>query len=183
MIPVFITLGSNIAPEQNLPEAVRRLAAAEGLKLRGVSRVYETAPLDAQGAVNPEQAPFLNAAVLVDTDRDILDLKQHVLRAIEAEMGRVRSADKYAPRPIDLDIALYGDQVLGLIIEDPGDNHEIIFPDPDITRYAHIALPLADLDPEFRHPVSGETLGTIAARFQSTPGIRLHPLALPTSQD
>jgi 7,8-dihydro-6-hydroxymethylpterin-pyrophosphokinase len=66
----------------------------------------------------------------------------------------VRSEDKNAPRTIDLDIALFGQQVL-----DVGPRH---IPDPDIYKYPHIAVPLADLAPQQRHPETGQTLLEIA---------------------
>ncbi len=59
-----------------------------------------------------DQPNFLNAAVLIETDLTAAELKEQVLQVIERELGRVRTADKNAPRTIDLDIALFGDQVL-----------------------------------------------------------------------
>ena len=85
------------------------------------------------------------------------------LRKIEADQGRVRTADKYAPRTIDLDLSLFGDQVLS------GSDYQI--PDPELTRLAHLAIPLAELAPEFRHPSLDETLRQIADRLR--PGSKL----------
>lgn len=149
-VPILITLGSNIDPERNLARAVDQLA--EHLTVRAVSLAYETAP--AAGSSGP---PFLNAAVWVDTELPPATLKFEVLRAIEAKLGRRRTADKNAPRTIDLDLALYGDRV----IDDPTGG--LVIPDPDILRWPHVALPLADLAPDFVHPVDGRTLGEIAA--------------------
>jgi 2-amino-4-hydroxy-6-hydroxymethyldihydropteridine diphosphokinase len=163
--PVFIALGSNIEPEKNLPRAVRRLAGR--FRVQAVSRVYRTAPLGLTA-----QADFLNAAALIETDLSPLALKYDVLRPIEASLGRIRGADKNAPRTIDLDIALYGD----LILDDPA--HRITIPDPDIITRAHLALPLADLAPDFVHPLAGRTLSEIAARFADHPGVTLHALTL-----
>jgi 2-amino-4-hydroxy-6-hydroxymethyldihydropteridine diphosphokinase len=163
--PVFITLGSNIEPEKNLPEAIRLLA--ERFALRAVSRVYETAPFG-----TGEGANFLNAAALIETSLPPVLLKYDVLRPLEAQLGRIRTADKNAPRTIDLDIALYGN----LILDDP--TNLITIPDPEIATRAHIALPLADLDPDFIHPVAGRTLAEIAAPFADQPGVALHALTL-----
>lgn len=169
--PVFITLGSNIAPETNLVRAAERLTGL--LDVRAFSRVYETPPINRDGAIDADQDVFLNAAVLVDTAIPIVALKFDLLRLVEAEMGRVRGLDKFLPRPIDLDIALYGDLVL------QGDGLPVTVPDPDILTRAHIALPLADLAPDYRHPVTGETLAAIAGRFANTTGIRVrHNLSL-----
>jgi len=143
---VFVSLGSNIDSERNLREAVRRLAAS--CRLLAVSPVYETAPVG-----NTEQPNYLNAAALVETELTAAELKERVLQVIEGELGRVRTEDKNAPRTIDLDIALYGDAVLDL-----GPRH---IPDPDILRYPHVAVPLADLAPRLRHPETGQTLAEI----------------------
>lgn len=158
--PVFLTLGSNIEPRVNLPRAVALLA--ERLRLRAVSRVYETEPVGAPGA-----PPFLNAAVLIETNLAPRALKQDVLRPLEARLGRVRTGDPNAPRTVDVDVALYDE----LILEDPV--NRITLPDPEILTRAHVALPLADLAPDWRHPVTGETLAAIAARFAGSPGVRI----------
>lgn len=173
---IFILLGSNIEPELNLREAVRLLG--EKLPIKRVSHVYQTAPIDVEGKVNPEQPNFLNAAVLVESNLTVLELKQSILLKIEQRLGRKRTADKFAPRPIDLDIVLYGNHVLGLVIEHTDGQTEMVIPARDTLTYAYIALPLADLAPDFVHPLTGETLGQIAARFDGAPGITVYPLTL-----
>lgn len=144
---VFISMGSNIDGERNLREAVQRLALR--CRLLAVSPVYETAPVG-----RASQPIFLNAAALIETDLAAAELKANVLQVIEQELGRVRTEDKYAPRTIDLDISLFNDQVF-----DVGQRH---IPDPEISKYPHIAVPLADLAPAQRHPETGQTLGQIA---------------------
>jgi 2-amino-4-hydroxy-6-hydroxymethyldihydropteridine diphosphokinase len=126
---------------------VRELAAR--FRLLATSPVYETAPVG-----KTDQANFLNAVVLVETGCTASGLKS-ALQDIERALGRVRTADKNAPRTIDLDITLFNDEVLEL-----AGRH---IPDPDLLRYAHIAVPLADLAPEAPHPEEGRTLGEIAA--------------------
>ena len=154
---VFISMGSNIDGERNLREAVRRLSSR--CRLLAVSPVYETAPADRAGEVGRANQVgradnFLNAAALIETDLTAAELKTTVLQDIEQELGRVRTEDKYAPRTIDLDISLFNDQVF-----DVGQRH---IPDPEIAKYPHIAVPLADLAPDQRHPETGQTLGLIA---------------------
>jgi GTP cyclohydrolase IA len=148
MIPVLIALGSNIDPERNLAQAVSLLSRQPGIRLEAASRIYESAPV---GARTPQPA-YLNAAVLVETDLDPHALKM-ALRSIESALGRVRTEDKYAPRPIDLDIACYGQQVFDL------DGSPI--PDPDILHYPHIAVPLADVAPDWIYPEQGEGQRTL----------------------
>lgn len=160
-VAVLVSLGSNVEPEVNLPRAVELLTRR--LPVLAVSRVYRTAPVGAPGP------PFLNAAVLVSTRLPPARLKLEVLRPVEARLGRRRTADRNAPRTIDLDIALYDD----LILEDRLVG--VTLPDPDLATCAHVALPLADVAPQVRDPVSGRTLGEIAATFRGSPGIRPEP--------
>jgi dihydroneopterin aldolase/2-amino-4-hydroxy-6-hydroxymethyldihydropteridine diphosphokinase len=144
---VLVSLGSNVNPEYHLMEAVARLA--ERCRLVAVSPAYRTQPV---GRV--DQPDFLNGAVLVETRLEAKAFKEEVLRAIEDELGRVRTEDKNAPRTIDLDISLYDDAVFEV------DGGHI--PDPNILEYGHVARPLADIAPEWRHPETGETLQQIA---------------------
>ena len=171
LIPVFITLGSNLDPERNLPWAAGLLHDQAGVAR--ASRVYRSTALGPDGE-SLDQPDYLNAAVLVNLRDNVSpdEFKYRVLRAIETSMGRVRSADKYVARPIDLDLALYGD----LVLDDLA--HGLTLPDPQILTRAHVALPLADLAPDFVHPISGETLAAIAARFAGAPGIAVEVMAL-----
>lgn len=144
----FLTLGSNVDPERNLPAG---LALLRPHGLTAISSVYETAPVGTR-----DHRPFLNAAALVVTDHPPVEFKLTVCRGIEAQLGRVRlPGDRFAPRTIDLDIALWDDEVLDLLGSP--------VPDPDILRHLHVARPLADIAPDLVHPVDGRTLGDIVA--------------------
>jgi 7,8-dihydro-6-hydroxymethylpterin-pyrophosphokinase len=114
----------------------------------------------------------LNAALLLLTEMSPARLKFEHLRPIEAALGRIRTENRNAPRTIDLDIALYDEEV----IRDPDTG--LLVPDPEIVSCAHLALPLADLDPEHRHPTDGRTLGEIARSFEGQPGIHATDLYL-----
>lgn len=151
----FIALGSNIQPEEHLPRAVAHLGEVGCVV--AVSSVYQNP------AVGPTSQPdYLNAAVLVETELPPVEVRRR-LRAIERELGRVRTADKDAPRTIDLDLVFFGSHVL----EEAG----LTIPDPKILSRAHLAVPLAEVSPAFRHPLTGETLQAIAARLR--PGARM----------
>jgi len=150
---VLITLGSNIDRERNIQRALAELERHPQLRVLAVSPVYITPAIGADGQPSA-QPDFANAAVLAETDLDPAALRQ-ALRAIESAMGRVRTTDKFAARPIDLDLAFYGQE----IIEVAGKQ----LPDPDVLRFAHIAIPLADIAGEWVHPQSGRTLAEIAA--------------------
>jgi 2-amino-4-hydroxy-6-hydroxymethyldihydropteridine diphosphokinase len=169
---IFVALGSNIDSEYHMPEAVRRLSL--DCQLVAVSPVYETTPVG-----SAEQPNFLNAAALIETDLTATELKVRVLQVIEQELGRVRTEDKNAPRTIDLDIALVADQDL-----DAGSG---VFGDPDVLRYAHVAVPLADIAPLRRHPATGQTLQEIAASLPASglvprPDVVLWPVTVNKSR-
>jgi 2-amino-4-hydroxy-6-hydroxymethyldihydropteridine diphosphokinase len=146
----FISLGSNIESEKNLLFGTRRLA--ELGRLIAVSTVYQNP------AVGPTPQPdFLNTAALIKTDHPAETIRLH-LRGIEADSGRVRTQDKYAPRTLDLDLCLLGTQIIG--------GPKPSLPDPDILTRAHLAVPLSELAPSFLHPITGETLQLIADRLR-----------------
>ncbi|MEE8277496.1 MAG: 2-amino-4-hydroxy-6-hydroxymethyldihydropteridine diphosphokinase [Thermoanaerobaculia bacterium] len=152
-------MGSNIEPRKHLRLAVEQLE--RWFPLRGVSRVYESAP------VGPPGSPrFLNAAVWIETSLPPARLKYEHLRPLEVRLGRLRGSDRNAPRTIDLDIALFG----ALVLEDRRSG--LVIPAPEILTRAYVALPLADVAPEMRHPVTGESLAAIAARFGDAPETR-----------
>jgi 2-amino-4-hydroxy-6-hydroxymethyldihydropteridine diphosphokinase len=148
---IVVSLGSNIEKEKNLPHAVRLLA--EFSHLLRVSGVYQTAPIGLT-----EQPPFWNAAVLIESELDALSFKQNVLYSVEQRLKRVRTADKNAPRTIDADITLFNEDIFDL-----DENHHI--PDPDLLRFSHVAVPIADLLPNMIHPETGETFYQIAERL------------------
>jgi 2-amino-4-hydroxy-6-hydroxymethyldihydropteridine diphosphokinase/dihydroneopterin aldolase/2-amino-4-hydroxy-6-hydroxymethyldihydropteridine diphosphokinase len=155
---VLITLGSNVEKETNLPHAIAALRAHPAMAVKAVSPVYETAPIGSEGR-EMDQPAFFNAAAWLETMLEPPDLRA-ALRAIEATMGRMRTGDKFAPRPIDLDIAFYNDTVI--------QTEDLNIPDPDVERFPHLAFPLADVAPDWQHPTSGRTLRQIAAALART---------------
>lgn len=147
---VFVLLGSNIEKEKNLPTAVSLLR--QQCRVVAVSAVYESEPVGLR-----EQPNFWNTAVWLETPLSPPELREQVLYPIEQQLHRQRTADKNAPRTIDLDIILFNDQVIQDAL------HPI--PDPDLLRFAHVAVPVAELAPTMPHPQTGEPLATIAHRF------------------
>jgi 2-amino-4-hydroxy-6-hydroxymethyldihydropteridine diphosphokinase len=155
----FIALGSNIDPEKNLPLAAKELHRI-GTVL-SFSSVYQSPAIG-----RPDHPDFLNAAALVETALSPLEIRNR-LRKIEEMLGRVRTADKFAPRRIDLDLCLLGPAVLR--------TREIELPDPDIVDRACLAVPLAELEPGFRHPVTEERLESIAERLRADAALTPRP--------
>lgn len=139
---VFVLLGSNINKEVNLPTAVSLLR--QQCQVVAVSAIYETVPVGLK-----EQPNFWNTAVLLTTPLTASQLKTQVLTPIEQQLDRQRTADKNAPRTIDLDIVLFNEQVL----------------DNDLLKFPHVAVPMAELAPDMLHPETAESLSTIAARL------------------
>jgi GTP cyclohydrolase I len=143
-----IGLGSNIEPGVNLSASMRALRRHPRIA------VLETASCYASPAVGrPDDPDFVNSAVLVDTTLDPAGLRAE-LRAIEEALGRSRSDDRFAPRTIDLDILLFegfSGEVEGSVV-----------PDPDLEKHAHVAVPAAEVAPEWAYEPGGRSLKSIA---------------------
>lgn len=148
---IIVLLGSNIDRENNLPLAVKYLA--ELCRVVSTSSVYETCPVGLE-----DQPRFYNAAVLLETNLEAIRFRNEILDLVERKLGRVRTADKNAPRTIDADMILFNEEVLDLDA-----NHHI--PDPDLLTFRHVAVPIAELMPDMIHPETGERLSTIAKRL------------------
>jgi len=152
---VYLTLGSNMNQERCYPLAVKKLA--ELGEIAAVSPVYETEPVGLEEGAGK----FFNGAVLLLTELTPEELKTRLREDVEKALGRVHfPGEPWLSRPIDVDIALWGNTVghiLGRAVPDPG-----------ILRFVHVALPLADLAPDFVHPVDGRTLAEIADELMGT---------------
>lgn len=150
---IYVLLGSNINPRENFIKAVNHLR--QMTIVLALSPVYRTEP---QGYT--DQADFLNMVAKIHTHRTPIGFKTQVIDHIESQLGRIRDPEnKDAPRTIDLDILLWSSDVVQY-----GERPWFV-PDPEITQYAHIAIPLADLAPDNVHPVDGRTLAEIADTF------------------
>jgi len=134
MSEVYTSLGSNVDREKNIPRA-----AFGPLRL---SPVYQSA------AVGFDGEDFLNLVVGFDTDRTVGEVVAELHR-IEDELGRDRNQSRYSPRPIDIDILIYG----GLIMDESG----IRVPREEILESAYVLKPLRDLIPGHRHPLEGRS--------------------------
>jgi len=150
MARAFIGIGSNIDPAENVQAAIRSLA--QKTHLVGISMVYCT---DALG--RPEQPPYYNCVVEIETEALPTEVKHGILRTIENNLGRKRTEDKYAPRTIDLDLIVYGDLTM--------DAEGIKLPDPEILERPFLAIPLFELAPDMVLAGYGLRIGEIAAKL------------------
>lgn len=145
MSVVYLGLGSNLGDRlANLQVAVRLLARAG--TVQKVSSLYETV------AIGPEQALFYNAVCEIATElgpRELLAVTQ----AIQREMGRSAEGDRWGPRLIDIDILLYGRQV----VEEDG----LVIPHPEMLKRAFVLVPLSEIAPDVRH-ANGQTIASLS---------------------
>lgn len=137
MTTVYLALGSNVGNrEGNLRKAVALLAET-GVKVKKISSVYETEPVDYL-----DQDWFLNSVLQAETNLAPLDVLK-AMRGIETAIGSKKAFAK-GPRLIDLDILLYGDQS----IETP----ELQVPHPRMLDRKFVMVPLAEIAPDLCHP-------------------------------
>ena len=139
---IYLSLGSNIGDrERNLEAAVERLAG--DMRILRVSPIYETEPVDYTA-----QRWFLNLVVEAETALFPLQLLARIHK-IERALGRVRAVPK-GPRTIDIDILFHGSTVMRTAT--------LEIPHPRIAERRFVLVPLADLAPALRHPVSHRTV-------------------------
>lgn len=143
MVEVFLSLGSNVDREQNIAAALQALANHFGQLT--LSPLYESPSID--GCSND----YLNMAVGFVCDLSLHKLRQ-ALKQIEEQLGRDRK--NLVTVNIDIDIAIYGD--VEDTFNDEFGGYQI--PHPDILKYPHALLPLANIAGDFIHPANSQTL-------------------------
>lgn len=144
---VFIALGSNCNAEESLKRGLLLLRSK--VKIIAASTFYQSR---AVGSCI-EGADFINGIVEVVTALGPYELKYKVLREIEAALGRKRELSSCNSKIIDLDLLLYGAQVVSTA--------RIKLPDPDIPHFPFISIPLLELAPELVLPGTGKRLDSL----------------------
>jgi 2-amino-4-hydroxy-6-hydroxymethyldihydropteridine diphosphokinase len=155
---VYIGVGSNLGDREFLiRKAIEELRDLPHTVVARVSSLYDTDPVG-----DEDQPSYLNAVVRVETALPPRELLWHLL-LIETRMGRVRS-QRWAPRPIDLDILFYGKEII--------DEPDLSVPHPEAHHRAFVLVPLAEIDPEFIHPGLGEPIRKLIRRLDPNPPVR-----------
>jgi len=153
-ITVYLGLGSNLG-ERGLHLSQAMDFLSQRIKIEKKSPIYDTAPVG-----NPNQPRFLNMVIRVST-RLPANALLFMAKGIEAKLGRV-PVD--TPRPIDIDILFYGDQ----IINNPP---QLIVPHPRLAERAFVLVPLADIAPDLLHPVKKKTIKQLLAEVEGKEGV------------
>ena len=148
MSTIYLSLGSNIDPEHYIPMAINCLR--ENVEVIQTSSAWQTPPIGTSGS------DFINAVVEVKTTLSPQELKEKIIHYIENQLGRIRTANKYADRTIDIDILVVDNKVI----------------DNEIWTYAHLAVPFAEINPEFKLEEKGETINQIAQYLLKTEEIK-----------
>lgn len=139
----YLNLGSNIEPQLNMPKAIEMLKNYGEIKT--VSNVWESRSVGYDGP------NFLNACVLFLTEFQPASLKRDVIHLIEAKLGRVRGADKNMPRSMDIDVVLFDEKPIMKL---------------EYWDSPFVIVPLAELLPDFIHPIHKEKLSRYSEQLQ-----------------
>jgi 2-amino-4-hydroxy-6-hydroxymethyldihydropteridine diphosphokinase len=152
-VRAFVGLGSNLGErEAMIRAALEELSHLPDSTLERASSLYDTEPVG-----ETEQPNFLNAVAELETELSARQLLWNLL-LIEKRLGRVRTR-RWGPRSIDLDLLLYGDEVL--------DEPDLRVPHPELLHRSFVLVPLVELDPLVVHPVTGETLLAHLSRLKN----------------
>jgi 2-amino-4-hydroxy-6-hydroxymethyldihydropteridine diphosphokinase len=144
----IIGLGSNLGDRRaTLDGALAALAEAPGVRVRSVSAYRETEPVGGP----PGQGGYLNAAAALETTLDPIGLL-HVLQAVEARVGRVRTV-RWGERTLDLDLLLFDDRIV--------QTEELTVPHPRLAERRFVLEPMAEVAPDAVEPRSGRTVSEL----------------------
>ena len=158
MAEAYIAVGSNVRPENNIPEAVELLSYL--FTITGISSFYRNPPLG-----KSEQDDFVNGMIRIETVFPPLTLKTDMLMELEEKLERVRTEDKDAPRTIDLDLVLYGEELL----KDPS----LILPAPDLLKRNFLYVPLLEIAPDILFPGTDRKVSGLIPKGKVKTGLKL----------
>lgn len=153
---VYLGLGSNMGPKRlNIERAVKAIGEVEGINVTKASSFYETEPW---GKIDQEK--FINAVIEINTACSPQQLLKK-LQEIEIKMGR-RRLEKWGPRNIDIDILLFGDEVL--------DGQELKVPHPYMRERLFVLIPLQEINSAIKFPDDGMDIKEVLIRAKAREG-------------
>jgi len=148
MATVYLSIGSNIEREKHIRAGINALKQQFGTV--ELSSVYEA------DAVGFDGAPFLNLIAAFETE--LLPAQvDAILDAIEKDNGRTSEQKKFNPRTLDLDLVLYDDYI--------SDDPSLEIPRGEITRYAFVLEPLAEIAGNLKHPITQQSYNDLWQLF------------------
>jgi 2-amino-4-hydroxy-6-hydroxymethyldihydropteridine diphosphokinase len=150
----YLNLGSNIEPEINLIKAVKLLHPYG--EIQKVSSAWESKSV---GAAGPN---YLNACVAFVSAFMPAELKERIIRPVEAQLGRKRGENKYVPRTIDIDIVLFDEKPYN----------------DKFWKFGFVIVPFAEIYPEYQNPLTKESILQTAARLRRKVWMQAHPEVL-----
>ena len=165
MARVFVSLGSNIDKERCMLQALNLLESQYGPLQR--STLYESPALGFEG---PD---FYNMVIAFDSEEAPHNISEN-LRRIEDSFGRVRGADAFMSRTMDLDILLYGDRII--------DDGVLSLPRPEICEHEFVLAPLAEICGGMRHPLTNGCISDLWRSWREVHGSRLRAVSLPDAE-
>ena len=150
---ILIALGANLPSPAGPPTATLRAALArleeQGVKILSVSSFYETPAWP-----DPAQPAFVNAVAAVESTLQPVELLT-LLHGVETDFGRLRSAPN-APRTLDIDLLDYDGKRMA---------DGVMLPHPRMAERSFVLVPLAQVAPNWRHPVTGEAVRDLLIRL------------------
>lgn len=147
----YLNLGSNIEPEINLVRGIQLL--------RQYGNINEISTAWESKSVGSEGPNFLNICALFVSEHPRIELKKQVIRPIEIKLGRKRNRNKFSPRTIDIDIILFDGKPTG----------------EKYWELAFVIIPLAEIYPEYRSPITQEKISEMAMRFRKEVWMKARP--------
>ena len=155
---VYIAIGSNLAsPLEQVNAAIQAIGEIPDSRIMAVSSFYRTPPLGPQ-----DQPDYLNAAVALETTLAPEALLDHNQR-IELQQGRVRKAERWGPRTLDLDIMLFGDEVIN--------TERLTVPHYDMKNRGFMLWPLVEIAPELLFPGNTPLRTYLAQNYPQRPAL------------
>ena len=154
----IIALGSNLGERADTMRKARSILAEEYGQVLASSGLYRSAAVIHPDSDYQDQSDYLNAAILFKTELGAVELLK-ALQQIERRLGRMRESENtpWPPRYIDLDIVSAGTMTLS--------TESLTIPHPEAAKRDFVLLPIADIQPDFQHPLSGQSLPELISQL------------------